>query len=64
MFLMVFRSEVKGICATQSFHTKLGKTVLQRPCFVHGGVNKLKQDKAVPNLLPQSLKHTVVKNDI
>ena len=46
------------------FHTDLNIPFLYVPCFVHGGIVMLKQERAFPKLLPQSWKHRIVYNAI
>ena len=46
--------EVRALCRPVNFfHTDLDKLFLYGPCFVHGGIDMLKQEKAFPKLLPQ-----------
>ena len=53
--------EVRALCRpVKFFHTDLDKPFLYGPCFVHGGIVMLKQERAFPKLLPQRWKHRMV----
>jgi hypothetical protein len=53
--------EVKALCMpAKFFHTDLDKPFLYGPCFVHGGIVRLKQERAWPKLLPQIWKRKIV----
>ena len=53
--------EVRALCRlVKFFHTDLNKQFLYGPRFVHRGIVMLKQERAFPNLLPQSWKHRIV----
>ena len=53
--------EVRPLCRpVKFFYTDLVKPFLYEPRFVHRGNVTLKQERAFPKLLPQSLKHRIV----
>jgi hypothetical protein len=50
--------EVRALCRpVKFFHIDFNKTFLYRPHFVHRGIVMLKQERAIPKLLPQRWKH-------
>ena len=53
--------EVRALCRpVKFFHMDLDKPFLYEPCFVHGGIVMLKQERAFSKLFPQSWKHRIV----
>jgi hypothetical protein len=54
-----------GLSASQSDSSSpIDKPFLYGPCFVHGGIVVLKQERAFPKLLPQSWKQCETKHSI
>ena len=55
------RVEDRALCRpVKFFHTDLDKQFLYGPCFVHGGIVMLEQERAFPKLLPQNWKHRII----
>jgi hypothetical protein len=53
--------EVRAMCrSVKFFHTEFDKPFLYGPRFVHGGIVKLKQERAFSKLLPQNWKHRII----